>query len=68
MKRYLPWILIGTVLFIAVGDKVLPDPLGQASAQSRQAINNALVGKFPSWKPKTDPYERTEEAIESETQ
>jgi len=68
MKYYLPWILIGSVLFIAGGDKVLPDPLGQASAQSRQAINNALVGVFPSWEPKTDPNERTEKAIEAESQ
>ncbi|MEB3273115.1 MAG: hypothetical protein ACO4AI_03795 [Prochlorothrix sp.] len=68
MKHYLPWLAIGTILFIAGGDKVLPDPLGSASAQTRQAINNALVGSFPSWEPKTKPYERTEDALERESQ
>ncbi|KKI98601.1 hypothetical protein [Prochlorothrix hollandica] len=64
MKRFLPFILIGAILFIAGGDKVLPDPLGAASAQTRATINNALVGVFPSWKPRTNPNERTEKAIE----
>lgn len=64
MKRYMPFIIIGSVLFVAWGDKVFPGEFGQASTQTRVAVNNFLVGLFPGWEPKTKPYERTERAIE----
>lgn len=64
MKRYMPFIVIGTVLFVVAGDKVFPGAVGNASYQVRSSINNALVGAFPTWRPKTNPYERTEKELD----
>ncbi|AFZ25854.1 hypothetical protein Cylst_3731 [Cylindrospermum stagnale PCC 7417] len=63
MKHYLPFILIGFLLFVAGGDKVFPGAIGQASTQTRTAINKFFIGLSPSWKPKTKPYERTEKQL-----
>lgn len=63
MKHYLPFIFIGFLLFVAGGDKVFPGAIGQASTQTRTAINKFLIGLSPSWQPKTKPYERTEKTL-----
>ncbi|MDB9374731.1 hypothetical protein [Nodularia sphaerocarpa] len=63
MKRYMPLILIGFLLFVAAGDQVLPGALGKASTQTRTAMNNFAINLFGSWKPKTKPYERTENEL-----
>jgi hypothetical protein len=63
MKRYIPLILIFFLLFVAGGDQVLPGSLGKASTQTRTAMNNFFIGLFPSWRPKTKPYERTEKEL-----
>lgn len=63
MKRYTPFLLIGFILFVAAGD-IIPGPLGKTSAQIRNGANDFLVGLFPSGKPKTKPYERTEQQLE----
>ncbi len=52
------------LLFVGCGDSFLPKPLSTASLQTRTTINNFLIGIFPSWKPKVNPYGRTEESIE----
>ncbi|WP_414549371.1 hypothetical protein [Anabaena sp. CCY 0017] len=62
MKRYMPVILIGFILFVAVGDQVLPGALGKSSTQTRTAMNNFVNNLF-SWRPKTKPYERTEKQL-----
>ncbi|AFZ58206.1 hypothetical protein H6G54_19505 [Anabaena cylindrica FACHB-243] len=64
MKRCMPLILIGFLLFVAGGDQVLPGALGKASTQTRTAMNNFALNLFPSWRPKTKPYERTEKEIQ----
>lgn len=56
-------LLLGTVLFISIGDKVIPGPVGQASANLRNNINQFLIGLVPSWKPSVNPYQRTEDAL-----
>jgi hypothetical protein len=66
LKKYLPLLSIVAILYIALGDKVLPGALGQASAKTRGAVNGFVIGLFPDWSPKTNPYERTEKAIERE--
>ncbi len=58
------YLAILALLFISLGDRFLPPPLSTASLQTRTAMNNLLVGAFPSWRPKTKPYERTEKAID----
>ncbi|MEA5524222.1 hypothetical protein [Nodularia spumigena] len=60
MKQYMPFILIGFILFVAAGDQVLPGALGTASTQTRTTMNNFVINLFGSWRPKTKPYERTE--------
>ncbi|MBD2626349.1 hypothetical protein [Trichormus variabilis] len=63
MKRYMPLILIGCLLFVAGGDRVFTGSLGQASTHTRLAMNKFFIGLFPSWRPKTDPYARTEKQL-----
>jgi hypothetical protein len=60
---------IGVILFLAVayigfGDSVLPGAAGQYSYQARYALNQTLIKIFPHWKAKTNPYKRTEDAID----
>ena len=59
-------LTIGFLVFVFFGDRFLPEPLGPASLQTRTSLNQALMGLIPNWRPKTKPYERTEEAIEKE--
>jgi hypothetical protein len=64
---------IGIILFLAVayigfGDSVLPGAAGQYSYQARSALNQTLIKIFPSWKAKTNPYKRTEDAIKKNEQ
>lgn len=60
------YLLILFVLFVAIGDRVLPQPLSNASLQTRTSINKFLLGLAPKQGPKLKPYERTEKAIERE--
>ncbi|NCJ07966.1 hypothetical protein GS597_15920 [Synechococcales cyanobacterium C] len=61
-------IVFGTLvlLFVALGDRILPDPLGSASATTRKTLNQALVNLFPTFRPPLDPHERTEDAIQQQ--
>jgi hypothetical protein len=51
------------VAFIAFGDAVLPPVVGQYSYQTRTALNQMMINAFPSFKPKNNPYGRTEDAL-----
>jgi hypothetical protein len=55
-------IILG-LLFVGIGDRVLPDPLATTSADTRANINQFIGDLLPDWQP-IDPYQRTEEAIE----
>lgn len=57
-------VLLLSVLFVGIGDRVLPEPLKSASFNTRETINKNLIGLFPSRKPKLKPHERTRKAIE----
>ncbi|MEY2976874.1 MAG: hypothetical protein ACO3NK_02600 [Prochlorotrichaceae cyanobacterium] len=67
-NKFLSWelIVLIVVLYISLGDKVLPGAAGETSAKVRQSINNFVVGLVPNWQPSVDPYKRTEDAIEQE--
>jgi hypothetical protein len=67
-KLPIPFLLLIAILFIALGDRFLPQPLSGASLNTRNTLNQKIVGLFPSWRPKTKPYERTEKALEQESQ
>jgi hypothetical protein len=59
----LPLLLI-TVAFIGVGDRILPKPLNAMSFNTRNAINQALMGLSPKLKPQK-PNAETEKAVNS---
>ena len=65
-KLPIPLILLIAIVFVALGDSFLPQPLSGASLSTRTTLNNAIAGLFPSWRPKTKPYERTEKALDQE--
>ncbi|AFW95448.1 hypothetical protein VB638_16960 [Dolichospermum sp. UHCC 0684] len=64
MKRYIPFFFIAFILFITVGDKVLPGALGKSSTQTRIALNNFAIDLFPNIKRTKTPNTRTEKAVE----
>ncbi|MEA5597975.1 hypothetical protein [Rivularia sp. UHCC 0363] len=57
-------ILLIFILFVGIGDSVLPEPMKSASLNTRESINKNLLGLFPTWKSKLKPNERTNKAIE----
>lgn len=69
IKSFFTLSLLLFLGFVAFGDRLLPQPMSQASLQTRTSMNAALKGLFPkqSNKPKLKPYERTEDAIQKET-
>ncbi|MDP5015709.1 hypothetical protein FJR11_08485 [Anabaena sp. UHCC 0187] len=64
MKRYIPFFIIGFILFVTVGDKVLPGDLGKSSIQTRIALNNFALNLFPTVKRPKNPNARTEKQLE----
>ncbi|MEM7726399.1 MAG: hypothetical protein AAF208_08500 [Cyanobacteria bacterium P01_A01_bin.45] len=57
-------LFIVFLLFVTLGDTVLPEPMKSASYNTRTGINNFVIGLFPDWRPKIDPKQRTQDAIE----
>ncbi|MBE9231508.1 MAG: hypothetical protein ACLBM1_14830 [Cuspidothrix sp.] len=64
MKRYIPFLIIGVILFLTIGDKILPGDLGKSSVQSRTALNNFALNLFPDIKQPRNPNESTEKEVE----
>lgn len=64
VKAFLPILVILGLLFITIGDLVLPEPLKESSFRTRNSINEFMLSLVPSLEPKTRPYERTERALE----
>lgn len=64
MKRYIPFFIIGFILFITLGDKVLPGELGKSSTQTREALNEFTLNLFPTIKRPKNPNARTEKELE----
>jgi hypothetical protein len=64
MKRYIPFIFIAFILFVTVGDKVLPGTLGKYSIHTREALNNFAFNLFPTVKRPKNPNARTEKDVE----
>ncbi|RUT02480.1 hypothetical protein DSM106972_059580 [Dulcicalothrix desertica PCC 7102] len=62
-KGNMTLVFLLMLIFVGFGDSFLPKPLSTASYQTRTTINNIVIGMFPSWRPKTDPNKRTQEAI-----
>jgi hypothetical protein len=58
-------VLLVSLVFVGFGDQFLPPEIGKYSFQTRNAIDQMLVNAFPNRRPKTDPYRRTNEAVEN---
>ncbi len=52
------------LVFVGIGDRVLPEPMKSASFNTRTNINKYLIGLFPTGRSKLKPHERTRKAIE----
>lgn len=59
-------LILVALVFVGCGDQFLPQPLSGASRQTRAVINNAIVNLVPNSGPKTNPYQRTEDALKQE--
>lgn len=66
LQSYLSLGIVLFLIFVLAGDRFLPKPLNTASLQTRNQLNHWMVGLFPQWKPKTNPYQRTEDAVRKE--
>ncbi len=62
-KNLFTLALILGLLFITLGDRILPQPLNDASRNTRTSINQFLIGLFPNWQPK-NPNQRTKDAAD----
>ena len=56
-------ILLFAVCFVGFGDQVLPKPIGKYSTAARASLDDMMVSAFPQWRPKVNPYGRTEDAV-----
>lgn len=63
-KTFWPFMIISTLIFIAWGDAFLPRPLKDYSRNTRNKIQNVLIGSFPKRdKDRKDLSEKREEQI-----
>ncbi|GAP98302.1 hypothetical protein [Leptolyngbya sp. NIES-2104] len=70
MRSKIPvgFLFLTSIVFIGFGDQVLPPEIGRYSFQVRSSIDQWLVNAVPNWQPKTNPYRRTEDAIQDTKQ
>jgi hypothetical protein len=52
------------VAYIAFGDAFLPGDAGRYSYQARAQLNTMMIKVFPNWKVKSNPNQRTEDAVQ----
>jgi hypothetical protein len=57
-------LAMGAIAYIAFGDAFLPGDAGRYSYQTRAQLNTMMIKVFPSWKTKTNPNQRTEDAVQ----
>ncbi|AFY52902.1 hypothetical protein Riv7116_0298 [Rivularia sp. PCC 7116] len=63
-KSYFILAFLIFVVFVGIGDRILPEPMKSASLNTRKTINKNLIGLFPTRESKLKPHERTRKAIE----
>jgi hypothetical protein len=56
-------LVLGSLLFITLGDRILPKPLSQYSSQTRNTLNQVILGLFPKDVPER-PSKQREEQLE----
>lgn len=62
-KNLMVVFLLLALIFIGFGDQFLPKPLSTASLQTRTTLDHWFMG-MQFWRPKTQPYARTQKAID----
>lgn len=67
-KKTITVLAILVPLFLFTFADFLPQPLRGMSVKARNSANEFVLGFFPSWRPKTQPYERTRKAVEQESE
>ncbi len=70
MLKNIPFglILLISVIYVGFGDQFLPPAIGQYSGQARRSLDGMMIGMFPEWRPKTNPYDRTQDALQQTEQ
>ncbi len=70
MLKKIPFgfLLLLGLIYIGFGDQFLPPSMGQYSFQARRSLDGMMIGMFPEWRPKTNPYDRTEDALQKTEQ
>ena len=54
-------LVLGSLLFITIGDRILPKPLSQYSRNTRNTINQMILGLFPKEVPDRPSKQREEQ-------
>lgn len=60
-KTFVTGLLVIGVIFVAVGDRFLPQPLSGASQNTRTSLNQFMIGLFPQSKLKQTIKQRNQE-------
>ncbi|AFY77257.1 MAG: hypothetical protein IGR93_22060 [Hydrococcus sp. C42_A2020_068] len=63
-KTLLTGLLVLGLLFVAVGDRILPQPLNDASRNVRTSINQMMLGLFPKSRT-VEKLEKREKEVEN---
>lgn len=63
-KGNLTIIIIAVLVCIGFGDSFLPKPFSTYSLQTRNTINQLVIGLFPVWRPRINPHQRTEKQLD----
>ncbi len=58
------FLLLLGLIYVGFGDQFLPPSIGRYSFQVRSSLDGMMIGMFPNLRPKTNPYDRTEDAIQ----
>jgi len=61
-KTLITSLLILGIIFVAVGDRFLPQPLNSASQNTRKGINEFMIGLFPQSKLRQTIQQRNQES------
>lgn len=58
------FLICGSFFFITVGDRFLPKPLNSYSQNTRQTLNQMILGLFPDQNPERPSKQREKEMNE----
>ncbi len=59
------FFMLAILIFVALGDRFLPEPVGSYSYKARSAVENFLKGNFFLPEAIDNPHRRTESEVEN---